>query len=236
MLTFAKNSDRVAASKWAKSNRAFADAYTRTKDTELKRIIKSGEATPEKIIPLLRGGKPSELKRLKKSIGEDGRKAARAAIVQDALKDSKFFDLDAQPNPDAFATALNRPNRRQAINVFFEAAEKQQIEGLNRLLNATRRAQQGSTVVKTGEQVIPAASGAAIGAAIYADALTGLSATAAASALAKAYESTKFRNLLLKLKNTQQGSRQETRFLELASTFVVGELQAAKTAQEERIQ
>jgi len=232
MLSFAKDTDRLAASKWVKSNRQFSDAYTRTKDTELKRIIKAGEATPERIIPLLRGGKPSELKRLKKSIGEDGQKAARGAIIQDALKDSKFFEIDANPNPDAFATALNRPNRRQAINVFFEGAAKKEIEGLTRLLNSTRRAQQGSAVIKTGEQLVPVATGGAIGAALYADAVTGLSATVVASALAKAYESTRFRNLLLKLRNTQAGSKRETRLLELASTFAVPELQAAKTEQE----
>lgn len=233
MLEFARKNDRGAAADWVRSNRAFADAYSRTKDTELKRILKAGEATPERIMPLLRGGKLSELKRLKKSIGEDGVVQAQKALIQDALKDSKFFEVDQNPNPDAFATALNKANRQQAINVFFSGRDKARLDGLTRLLDATRKAQSGQAVIKTGEQVIPAAIGSGLGFATIADPTVGISSALLTSALSKAYESRGFRNLLIKLNNTQPASIAESRILDMAVTAVVAELQAAKTAQSE---
>lgn len=232
MVAFARANDRDAAAKWLRSNREFAEELDLTKRTELKRILQSGDATPEKVLPLLRGGKPSELNRLYNALGPKGRTAAQRAIIQDALIKSKFFDADETPNPNAFATQLSKPNTQQAVNVFFRGKEKAEIDGINRLLNATRRAQEAGTVVKTGEQVVPIAAGAII--AQFADTAVGLGAVATASALAKAYESTRFRNLLIKLKNTKPGSPQETRALELAVPAVLAELQAAKTAQQQR--
>lgn len=233
MLTFAKANDRPSAAKWVKSNRAFFDAYHRTKDTAIKRIIKTGEATPEVIIPLLRSGKPSQLRLIKKSMGKEGAAAARGAIIQDALKDARFFEVDANPNPDAFATALNKPNRRQAINVFFEGQELAELEGFTRMLNATRRAQSGQAVIKTGEQAaVAGAVAAATGAAVIAPQVA-IPLMVLSSGAAKLYESTKFRNLLIRLKNTKKGSKQEAKILELASAFAASELQVAKTTQEE---
>ena len=230
---FAQQHDRQAAADWIKSNRAFADAYTRAKDTELKRIIKSGEATPEKIMPLLRGGKASELQRLHKTLGPKGQEAARKAIIQDALKDSKFFEVDANPNPDAFATALNRANRQQAIKVFFSGQGKKELDGLTRLLNATRRAQQGSAVVKTGEQMIAPGAAALASVGLYADPVFTGGVIGVTAGLLKAYESRPFRGLLVKLSNTPKGSRVEKQLLDSASTFVVSGWQAAREEQEQ---
>ena len=228
MMAFARANDRTAAADWIRSNRAFGDAYSRAKDTELKRILKTGDATPEKIMTLIRGGKQSELVRLAKSMGEKGRESARRAIIQDALKESKFFEVDANPNPDAFATALNKANRQQAIKVFFQGEGKKEIDGLARLLNATRRAQQGSTVVKTGEQATSLIMGGGAGVAIGANAQVAVPAIATASAILKGYESKPFRNLLLKIGNTQPGSTAEKRLLEAAGLFVASGLQSAK--------
>ncbi len=236
MVSFAASNDRQAAAKWIRSNRTFADAYTRAKDTELRRVLKSGEATPENIMPILRGGKKSELVRLAKSMGEKGREAARKAIIQDALKESKFFEVDANPNPDVFANALNKASRQQAINVFFQGDGKQQIDGLTRLLDATRRAQQGSAVVKTGEQFIPAAIASGTGIGLYAEPVTASAIVGTTAGILKAYESRPFRNLLLKLSNTPKGSTAEKRILDAAGLFAAGGLQAAKERQPEEQQ
>jgi len=233
MLTFAARTDKDAAQKWVQSNRAFASAYTRSKDSELKRLMMNGELTPEKVTPLLRGGRPSELTRLYDSMDSAGREAGRRAIIQDALKDSKFFEVDSNPNPDAFATALNRANRQQAINVFFRGAGKAELDGLTRLLDATRRAQQGSTVVKTGEQMVPMMTSGAVMGGVMADPILTGSLVGGTSVLLKAYESRPFRNLLLKIGNTKTGTTAEKRLLDLASATVAGGFQAARTAPEE---
>lgn len=232
MLSFAARTDKDAAQKWVQSNRAFANAYTRSKDSELKRLMMNGELTPEKVTPLLRGGRASELNRLYDSMDTGGRESARKAIIQDALKDSKFFEVDTNPNPDAFATALNRANRQQAINVFFRGDAKKELDGLTRLLDATRRAQQGSAVVKTGEQMVPMMTSGAMMGGVMADPIMTGSIVGGTSILLKAYESRPFRNLLLKIGNTKTGTTAEKRLLDLASATVVGGFQAATEAQE----
>ncbi len=233
MSTFAKASDRSAAAKWEASNRQFAKELDITKRTEIKRILNSGEATPEKVMPLLKGGKRSELNRLYNGLNDKGRASARSAIIQDALKDSKFFEVDANPNPNAFATALNRGNRQQAINVFFKGKDKKEIDGLTRLLNSTRRAQDAAVAPKTGELLTLPAVGTVGGGLVASNPLVGVPAVTALAAIAKAYESAKFRNILLKIGNTKKGSKIETGLLESVIPIVAAELQAAKKEQEE---
>jgi len=228
LKAFAVANDRGAAVDWVKSNRAFADAYGRAKDTELKRVLMKGDATPEILMPIIRGGKVSELRRMAKSMGPEGRVSAQRAIIQDALKDSKFFQVDQMPNPDAFATALNRPNRQQAIRVFFDGEARAQLDGFTRLLNSTRRAQQGTSSPRTGEQLGVFATGAGGVAVVAADPTVGAAVIATASALIKTYESKAFRTLMLKLSNTKKGSKAESRIMQLATTMAVAGSQNAK--------
>lgn len=234
MKAFAINKDRQAASQWIQSNRKFADAYTKAKDTELKQIIMRGDTTPETLIPVLKRGRPSELNRIYNSLDSDGREAARRAIIQDALKDSKYFETDANPNPDAFATVMNRPNRQQAVNAFFKGDARKEIDGLVRLLDSTRRAQQASALVKTGEQAAVLGTMGALGYTTATGAANPsvLAALGTGSALIKAYESRPFRHFLLKLGNTRPGGPAERQLLLTgAATFGAGS-QAAKEQQE----
>jgi len=237
MISFARKNDRVATKEWLSSNRKFADELDKIKRTELKRILQSGDATPEKVIPILKGGKASELKRLHDSLGDKGRASAKGALIQQALKDAKYFAVDANPNPNALATALNRPAFQQAAKVFFKGRDKAELDGFVRMLDTTRRAQSSQAVVKTGEQLLLPGGAAGVGAAVGAGILPGgptIAAATIASALAKTYESRAFRGLLIKLSNTKKGSKIETRVLESAMPFVVAELQAAKKQQQQK--
>lgn len=236
LLDFAKSVDRDAAADWVRSNRIFADAYSQAKDTELKRIIKSGDVTPEKVLPILRGGKPSELTRLARNMGEDGRAAARQAIIQDALKKAKYFETDTNPNPDAFATAMNRPNVQQAVNVFYGPRGREQIDGLVRLLDNTREAQRSAAMPKTGEQMIPMGAAGALGAGVAMAPTTTLSVAGTLALALKAYESKPFRTLLLKLANTPKGTPAEKALLDRAMTGLVGGYVASTRPQEQREQ
>ncbi len=231
LVDFAKANDKQAAADWVSSNRKFAEEFGRTRNTELKRILNAGEATPEKVLTILKGGKPSELKRLNTSLTPKGRSAARGAIIKDALDESGLFRGDV--NPDRLATALNKTNRKQAIDAFFTGQDKKQIEGLTRLLDATRRAQQAAAAPATGVQTIPLITTGGIGAGVATDAFTTLGTVGTLSAIAKAYESRPFRNLLLKIANSKKGSKIETGLLEAAVPGVLAGLQGAKTRQQE---
>jgi hypothetical protein len=232
MARFASANDKAAGTNWRAANRNLAEELGLAKETELRRIFKSGTATPEQVLPLLTGGKRSQLGRLKTSLGSKGVAAAKGAIIQDALKQSGF--LSDNINPDRLATALNRPQTKQAIDIFFSGDSKAEISGLTKLLDATRRAQQAALSPATGVQNLPLIGATGLGASATVAPLTTIVTATTLSGIAKAYESKGFRNLLLKLGNMKQGSKAETKLLESVAPAVAASLLAAKTEQEEQ--
>jgi len=224
MLEFAKANDRGAAAEWARTNRGFADAYTKAKDTELRQVLMRGDATPEVVLSVIKRGKPSELGRLYKSLDDPGRESARLAILQDALTEAKYFDIDAPANPDRFVNAMNRANRQKAVKVFFQGDEAAQLKGLTRVLHATRRAQQSAAAPQTGQSIQlwgPVAGAGLAAAAVPVDAGTSLMGLLGASAVIKAYESAPVRQLLLKLGNAKTGSSKYRELMDAAATAMV---------------
>jgi hypothetical protein len=228
MVAFARSNDTAATRKWLASNRKFAEELDLQKNTELKRILNSGDATPEIIVPILKGGKPSQLKRLRNALGPKGRLEAKKALLQQALTDARFFETDVNPNPDALVTALNRKSFQQAKKVFFSGADGAELDGFIRMLDVTRRAQAGQAVVKTGEQLLLPAAAAMLGFTATANPFLTASAVATVTAIAKAYESTAFRTIMTKLKSTRKGSKSELSAIQTATPLILAELQAAK--------
>lgn len=226
MLEFANKTDKNAAKQWTESNRALAEQLTNVKQSELKRLIEKGEVKPELVSTILRGGKRSELIRLKNSLSPNGRKSARAAIVKDALDRSGFFRSD--PNPNKFATELGKTNTKQAIDILFNETDKKQLLGLQRLLDATRRAQDASLTLETGASLVPWAGGGAVALGAQISPFMTGSAVASLSVIAKAYESAAFRDLLLRVQSTQKGSKQERKVLSAAIPSLLVALQGAK--------
>lgn len=231
MNRFAKSNDDGAAAQWLKSNKELAEQLTTVKQSELNRLINKGDVKPEMVSTILKGGKPSELKRLKESLGKDGLRAARSAIIKDALDRSGFFRGD--PNPNKFATELGKTNTQKAINALFSKEDKMQLDGLRKLLNATRRSQDASLVTETGAQLIPATGAGLIGAGVATSPIATLATATTISALAKAYESKPFRNLLLSLEKSKSGSLQERRILDKLIPAVVAAQQAPKEEQQQ---
>lgn len=207
LLSFARSKDKSAAIDWVKSNRLFAENLRNARETELKRLLTKGTETPEVVAAILKGGRVSELNRLQRLVGEEGRTAGKAAIIRDALAESGYFSGNI--NPDRFATAMNKPARQRAVKAFFKGKDRKEIEGIVRLLDATRRAQQANVVTATGQQAVPLVAG--IGAA--ARPIAAFLSAGTLSASTKAYESRMARNLLLKLSNTVPGSKQESALL-----------------------
>lgn len=227
MMNFAKENSRTAASKWLKSNRLFADSFKKAKETELKRILTKGTETPENIGSQLRGGKLSELRRLNQFLDDKGKAAARVSIIRDALEESGFFAGNV--NPDRFATAMSKPSRQRAISVFFKGKDKDQVDGMVRLLDATRRAQQqkAGTTTGLGEAGIAAAPIAITQVAASNPAL-GAFFSSGLIGSAKAYESKFMRDLLLTLKNTPRGSAAEQEVLSKIMPSLLGGIQSLR--------
>lgn len=224
MIIFARKHDKAALKDWLKSNRAFAFELSKAKNTELKRLIQKGDASPKTVAPILRGGDPTELKRLSSSLTEKGRANARSAIIRDALENSRFF---SEANPDSFATQLAKPKTQRAINVFFNESQKKQLNGLRKLLDSTRRAQQASVTTPTGQALL--APGAAVGAVV--DPLTTTLVVAPMSGITRAYESKAMRSFLLKLASAKKGSKQELELLRQAQPAISSAIQALQQSQ-----
>ena len=231
MIAFARKNDREAASGWLKSNRKFADELDKVKSTELKRILNTGDATPENVLPILKRGKRSELKRLETSLGPKGKAAARTAIIHDVLKKSGFFEGNI--NPNRLATNLSKFETKQAIDIFFPGKSKAQIAGLEKLLNATRRAQDAAIVPETGVQAIQGATLAATGAGLASNPLLTAGVGGTLAVIAKGYESNAFRSLLTRLGKSKAGSKIETGILESAVPSVIAAQQASRKQEEQ---
>ena len=234
MNAFAKSVDRTAAADWLRANREFADELSKTKQTELKRVLQKGDATPEQVLTIMRGGKKSELARLKSSLDGQGIAAARASIIRDILDESGFFAGNI--NPNRVATSLGKTKRQQAIDVFFDEAGKARLDGLRQLLDATRRAQDFNINPPTGQQLVPFAAAGGIGGGLSVAPLTTIATTGSMAVIAKAYESRAMRNLLMRIGRSKKGSAESKRLLDAAATALIAEIQASKQEQQQQQQ
>ena len=126
--------------------------------------------------------------------------------------------------PNSFATEMRKFDNQ--INTFFKGKEKAQLKGLQKALEATRRAQDSSVATATGQQLIPIATGAA---AVTDLGLTSLIA-GTTGGLSRIYESAPVRNALLRLSSAPKGS---TKFEKALSELRVALSSAAQSEQRE---
>ncbi len=227
LKSFAQSNDPIAARRWTQSNKLFFTEFTKFKQSELKRLLAKGDLTPEVVAPILRGGKRSELNRLNNNLTLEGRKAARSAIIRDTLTRSGFPN---NINPDRITTAFNKPNVQKAIDIFFTGADKKQLQGLIKVLDTTRRAQQAPVVTPTGQALVPIAAFA--GGVV--DPITTALTAGTLSGIARGYESAPVRNFLLKFANTKTGTPAFDRLVRQSQPVINAILQTTKPAIEEQ--
>ncbi len=201
MDSFAKsNLTKQEFLKWKNANEIYAEEARALTKTKLKNILDKGDVTPESVSSMLFSQKPSELKALYSGLGTYGRANARAAIISKIIGNVSRRTDGLTPN--SFSTEFKKFEPQ--INEFFKGEEKRQLIGLQKALNATRRAQDASATSVTGQQLIPVATGAAaiadLGSTILLGGTTG--------GIARLYESAPVRSALLKLSSVSKGSTQ----------------------------
>lgn len=209
---------KPARMKWEVSNARLSEMINEGKKTSLRRVLSTGEATPEAAASLLLSNKRSDNIRLYSNLTPEGRKNAAIALMQEVIKKSGGID---ELSPTRFANELAK--RSDAVGVFLNAEQKARANDLVRVLQATKRAAEAGFMPNTGAALTPfflfdiAGTG-------------GMStlATLSLGSLSRAYESKAFRNLAYGLRKTEPGSRKE---LELVKkiTSSVGGAQAAQT-------
>ena len=208
-------------SQWKKANSVYAEEAKKLTKTRLKSVLDKGDVTPESVGTMLFSKKHSELKNLYTSLGTEGKKNAKAAIISKVINDVSKRAGGITPN--SFTTELKKYSPQ--IDVFFKGQEKAQLKGLEKALNATYRAQEAAVSTPTGQQLI--------GAATLASAVTDLGATiltgGTVGGIARLYESAHVRNALLRLASVQKGSTSFEKALLELQTALSSSSQALKS-------
>lgn len=186
---------------WRIANAQLSGMAGELKVSALKSALKNAEATPESVGTMLFSAKPSQVRLLSKNLSPAGRSKAQAAIIHKALESA---DGAEGLSPDRFLGAVDKLGK--PIGVMFEGADKARLEGLVRVLDATRRASAAAAHPPTGVQNTPTAIGYVIGTLFG---WAGVPVAGGIGLLARAYESAPVRNALIGLARTQAGTPQE---------------------------
>jgi hypothetical protein len=219
-----KNSGAGDVTKWKSANKAISSMKKEVGDTALKSILsKKGEMKPEVIGNLLFSKNQSEVELLHKYLDDAGRENAGKMIVARAIEKATVNDV---LSPDRFLSEMDRLSPQ--VGVFFKGDNKRRVEGLTRVLGATRRAAEAGVVTKSGQEGV--ASLTALGAGhLTGSALGGAAVLGGAGLAARLYESPAVRNLLLYVPGTKVGSAEEAAILKRISSALT-----ARTTSEEQ--
>ena len=207
--------------KWKVANKRLAESIGElNKSGGLKAVLNKGDVTPELIEKLLFSKKPSEVRLLYKNLSEEGRAKARAAILGRAAEKSASEEATGTVvSPQKFKEQVKALGA--SIGVMFKGAELDQVRGLARILNLTKRASEAGVSPATGIQnwynLTLMGLGAGTASAGFLGGMSGLGSTLGAvasfAAFTRAYESAAVRNILIKLSKTKKNSKEEAKIL-----------------------
>lgn len=200
------NAGPAAKGQWSRANRELAGMAGELSDNVFRGVLRDAETTPENVAKLLFSKKPSEVGRLVSNLSPAGRAKAQSAVIARAIEQSGGLE---NISPDRFANTIGKLG--QSAGVVFEGADLARLQGLERLLQATKQAGAASAAPPTGVQNAPAVGGFAAGS-LFGNAA--LPVLASVGGLARLYESTVVRNMLVGLGKSPKGSKAESQLLE----------------------
>lgn len=197
------------AKTWRIANARLSSMADELQSTALKSTLNKAASTPEDVAKLIFSQKPSQVRLLYNNLSSEGRVKAQGAIIARAME-------KAEGNPDKLATELGKLSK--TIGVFFQDADLARVQGLERTLNLTRRAQTAGVQPETGAQLTPWVAPTIL-TSIF-GIKGGLVAAGGAGLLARLYESAPVRNALLKIGRTKPGSPQERAMIPQVMTAI----------------
>lgn len=185
--------ERRDVTKWGVANRRLAEMAGELNVNSLKRVLRTGEDTPENVNSLLFSSKPSDVRALYRNLSPAGRANARAAILARAAEKAGGID---EISPQKFVSEVGRLGN--SVGVFFEGDDLKRLRGLVSALKLTRRAGEASISPPTGQQLYPFAGAEAI-TSIFGAPGVATGAAVSTGFLARALESRPVRNLLMQM-------------------------------------
>jgi hypothetical protein len=193
--------------KWQDANKKLASMSRELKVSALETALNKGTDSPEAIRGLLFSSKPSEVRLLYRNLNDAGRANAQTALLAEAAEKAT---TNGVLSTERFISQVDKLGPQ--FGVFFKGDDKRRVDGVVRVLNATRRAAEAGVMTNSGQQGV--ASLTALGAGqLTGSALAGAGALGAAGVAARIYESPMVRNLLLRLPSTKVGSPEEAAIL-----------------------
>lgn len=225
MSTFIRgNGQPQDIAKWTDANKRLSSMMGELKTSALKSAIEKGTDTPEAIRGILFSSKPSDVRLLYRNLSDAGRDNAKAALLAHAAEKATTNDV---LSVERFVSQVDKLGPQ--FGIFFRGDDKRRIEGLTRVLGATRRGAEAGVLTNSGQQGV--ASLTAVGAGqLTGSALGGAAALGGAGLMARLYESPMVRGLLLRLPSTKVGSAEEAAILKRIS----GAMTARTTTPEEQ--
>jgi len=212
MSTFIRgNGQPQDIAKWTDANKKLSSMMGELKTSALKSAIEKGTDTPEAIRGILFSSKPSDVRLLYRNLSDAGRDNAKAALLAHAAEKATTNDV---LSVERFVSQVDKLGPQ--FGIFFKGDDKRRIEGLTRVLGATRRGAEAGVMTNSGQQGV--ASLTAVGAGqLTGSALGGAAALGGAGLMARLYESPMVRGLLLRLPSTKVGSAEEAAILKRIS-------------------
>ena len=225
MSTFIRgNGQPQDIAKWTDANKKLSSMMGELKTSALKSAIEKGTDTPEAIRGILFSSKPSDVRLLYRNLSDAGRDNAKAALLAHAAEKATTNDV---LSVERFVSQVDKLGPQ--FGIFFKGDDKRRIEGLTRVLGATRRGAEAGVLTNSGQQGV--ASLTAVGAGqLTGSALGGAAALGGAGLMARLYESPMVRGLLLRLPSTKVGTAEEAAILKRIS----GAMTARTTTPEEQ--
>lgn len=202
-----QNGQRRDYQRWSVANARLSEEAGELQKQALARVLKTGGATPEVVNNLLFSSNASDVAALYRNLSPQGRAHARQAIIARAAARATGAGEEIV-SPTRFANEVQKLAR--SVGVFFTGDELARVQGLTRVLNATRRAAEAAALPPTGVQAfIPTAAISGVGAlgGGIEGFVKGLFLAGGIGAAARVYESPAVRNLLLQASRTEDPQR-----------------------------
>ncbi len=208
--------------KWKIANKNLADSIGDLEKTALKSAIDKADVTPELVMNMLLSKKPSDSALLYKSLSDEGRKNAKAAIINQVAAKASVADATVPGgkvfSPEAFAREVDR--LEPTVKNFFRGDELKQLQGLSRAITLTQRAAQAGVSPSTGAQIAPLVTYGGLaqffssqGFGTIGSLLGTATSVGAIGGAARVYESAPVRNIMIKLAQSPKNTPEEAKLL-----------------------
>lgn len=222
-----KNTDSRNLTRYKGADKIYGEEAKKLTKSRLKTVLDKGDVNPELVNNLLFSSSPSQVKLLFNNLDKQGRQNARLSLYRRALDNAT---RQGEISPQRFVSELDKLGSN--FNTFFRGSDRAELNGLKRLLEATKRAGEAGIVTPTGQATqigslaaLAGAAGVGSGAALLA-----LLGSGTVGLAAKAYESAGIRNLLIRLGKTPKRSTLEA---DLARSIPLAILESTRALEQQ---